>query len=165
MLKAGSSRPAWEGVKSIMGKSHVSLNRRSDLVLANELNNFYNRFNSIRGCILLNCADPLPDMFTFSFSVSLHLHKVLSLWKDSFSVPVPTSASPKSLDDFRPVALTSPVMKSRLILREPTLLPVFYSSFHLLLTSHTFDSLVSSTVTPKGCVLFTFTVCFVHERA
>ena len=49
MLRAGSSRPAWEGVKSMMGmqpkKSHVSLNGRPDLVLSNDLNNFYNRFN------------------------------------------------------------------------------------------------------------------------
>lgn len=51
MLGAGSSCPAWEGVKSIMGmqskKSHVSLNRRSDLVLSNELNNFYNCFKEL----------------------------------------------------------------------------------------------------------------------
>lgn len=48
MLRAGSSPPAWEGVKSMMGmqtkKSHVSLNRRPDLVLSNELNNFLQPF-------------------------------------------------------------------------------------------------------------------------
>lgn len=106
-------------------KSHVSLNRRSDLVLANEQKNFYNRINGIRGRVLLNCADPLADIFTFIFSASLHLPKVPSLWKDFFSVPVAKSASPKSLDDFRLVALTSPVIKSRLTLREPRLLHVF----------------------------------------
>lgn len=51
MLRAGSSRPAWEGVTSIMGmqskKSHFSLNRRPDLVLSNELNNFYNCFKEL----------------------------------------------------------------------------------------------------------------------
>ncbi len=50
MQRAGSSRPAWDGVKSMMGmqskKSHVSLNGRPDLVLSNELNTFYNRFNN-----------------------------------------------------------------------------------------------------------------------
>lgn len=49
LLSSGSSRPAWEGVKSIMGlqskKHHVSLRGRSDLDLANELNVFSNRFN------------------------------------------------------------------------------------------------------------------------
>lgn len=78
----------------------------------------------------VNCADPLADIYTFIFSVSLQLHKVPSLWKDFNSVPGPKP--PKSLDDFRPVALTSLVLKFRLIWWEPRLLPVFYSlTFHL----------------------------------
>lgn len=68
--------------------------------------------DGIGGRVLKNCADQLADIFTFIFSISLQLHKVPSLWKDSIIVPVPKSASPKSLNGFRPVALTSLVMKS-----------------------------------------------------
>lgn len=160
MLSTGSSRPAWEGIKSMMGMQHkkcnISLNGKPDLVLSDELNSFYNRFNAcdfsdelsvfkntvssqnsvvvdrntvcrlfqcVRerkspgldgtgGQVLKNCAVQLADIFSFIFSMSLQLHKVPSLWKNSIIVPVPKYASPKSLNDFRPVALTSLVMKS-----------------------------------------------------
>lgn len=49
LLSSGNSRPAWEGVKSMMGmplkKGVISQKDKSDLELANELNIFYNRFN------------------------------------------------------------------------------------------------------------------------
>ncbi|KAK0153225.1 Multidrug resistance-associated protein 1 [Merluccius polli] len=49
MLSTGNSRPAWEGVKAMMGmqtkKCPISLNGMPDLALSNELNTFYNRFN------------------------------------------------------------------------------------------------------------------------
>ena len=49
MLTAGNSRPAWEGVKSMMGlqtKRHpVSYYDKSDAELSNDLNSFYNHFN------------------------------------------------------------------------------------------------------------------------
>ena len=49
LLSAGNARPAWNGVKSMLGmksnKHHISLNGISGSDLANDLNIFYNRFN------------------------------------------------------------------------------------------------------------------------
>ncbi len=49
MFATGNPRPAWEGVKSMLGmqtKRHpISLNGKSNFDLSNELNMFYNRFN------------------------------------------------------------------------------------------------------------------------
>ncbi len=51
LLSAGSSRPTWEGVKSMMGMQSkscpISVLGKPDQVLANELNSFYNRFNTL----------------------------------------------------------------------------------------------------------------------
>lgn len=44
--------------------------------------------------------------------MSLHHHTVPRIWKDSIIVPVPKIKSPVSLNDFRPVALTSLIMKT-----------------------------------------------------
>ncbi len=160
LLKSGNSRPAWEGVKSIMGmnskKSPISLNGKSDSELANDLNTFYNRFDvhdfgtelsmyknispqetsvhidsevvlklskgikerkspgpdNISGRLLKNCAAPLSDIFSFIYCKSLQLARVPSIWKNSVIVPVPKTKHPKSLNDFRPIALTSLAMKA-----------------------------------------------------
>lgn len=50
-------------------------------------------------------------MWYFYWS-SLTQHKVLKLWKESIVVPVTKNKSPKELNDPRPVALTSLVMKT-----------------------------------------------------
>lgn len=44
--------------------------------------------------------------------MSLYLQHVPKLWKQAIIIPVPKSNSPKVLNDLRPVALTSLVMKS-----------------------------------------------------
>lgn len=51
-------------------------------------------------------------------SLSLRLGKVPSIWKTSCIIPVPKKRNPSAPNDFRPVALTSQVMKSleRLVL-------------------------------------------------
>ena len=160
MLSTSNSHPAWEGVKAMMGmqskKCPISLNGMSDLAISNELNTFYNRFNTydfseelsvfnsiapgqsnvqvdrnkvltlfrglkerkspgpdgIGGHILKNCAEQLADIFCFIFKMSLHLHTVPNLWKDSIIVPVPKNKTPESFNDFRPVAVSSLVMKT-----------------------------------------------------
>lgn len=43
--------------------------------------------------------------------MSLSLQKVPSMWKQATVVPVATINKPTTLNDFRPVALTSTVMK------------------------------------------------------
>lgn len=45
--------------------------------------------NLIGGRLLKNCAVQLADIFTYIFQLSLQLHMVLRLWKDSIIVPVP----------------------------------------------------------------------------
>ena len=49
---------------------------------------------------------------TVLFHASFSLQKVPSLWKTSIVVPVSKKSCPGSPNDFRPVALTSHVMKS-----------------------------------------------------
>lgn len=163
LFSTGCSRSAWEGVKSLLGlqtqKCTISLNKKSDHDLANELNIHSNRFNThdfshelsvfngaalepnstvavhvdkervqklfrgvkerkspgpdgIGGRVLRNCAEQLADIFSFIFSWSLQVHRVPRLWKDSIIIPVPKSKCTKALNDFRPVALTSLLMKS-----------------------------------------------------
>ncbi|KAI5086940.1 gastrula zinc finger protein XlCGF28.1-like, partial [Silurus meridionalis] len=59
-----------------------------------------------------NCAEQLADIFCFIFKMSLSLHKVPCLWKESIIVPVPKNNAPTSLNEYRPVALTSLIMKT-----------------------------------------------------
>ncbi len=54
----------------------------------------------------------LAPIFNYIFNLSLSQQKVPDLWKQSTIVPAAKSKHPKSLNDFRPIALTSLVMKS-----------------------------------------------------
>lgn len=67
--------------------------------------------DGISGRLLKNCALFLCDIFTFIFQLSLSQNKVPMIWKESIVVPVAKVSSPKGLNDYRPVALTSLVMK------------------------------------------------------
>ena len=64
------------------------------------------------------CADQLAPIFTRIFNRSLELCEVPSCFKRSTIIPVPKKPSITGLNDYRPVALTSVVMKSfeRLVL-------------------------------------------------
>lgn len=66
--------------------------------------------DGIGGHILISCAKRLADIFCFIFKLSLQLHRVPCVWKYSI-VPAPQNNSPESLNDYRPVTLTSLVMK------------------------------------------------------
>ena len=68
---------------------------------------------------LRSCADQLAPVFTDIFNSSLQQHVVPHCFKSSIIVPVPKKAKVSQLNDFRPVALTSVVMKvfERLVLR------------------------------------------------
>ena len=61
--------------------------------------------------VLKICAEQLAGVFTHLFGLSLRLKKVPTLWKTSCVVPVPKKGRPSAPKDFRPVALTSHVMK------------------------------------------------------
>jgi len=67
--------------------------------------------DNISSRLLSNCAEQLGPIL-YIFNLSLSQQKVPNLWKQSIVVPVGKSKHPKSSNDFRPIALTSLVMKS-----------------------------------------------------
>ncbi|TWW54569.1 RNA-directed DNA polymerase from mobile element jockey [Takifugu flavidus] len=74
--------------------------------------------DGISSRLLKSCADQLCGIFSHTFNLSLRLGRVPQLWKTSCIVPVPKTPHPKELNSYRPVALTSHLMKTleRLIL-------------------------------------------------
>lgn len=67
--------------------------------------------DNIEGAVLKHCAEQLAPVFTDIFRSSLNLQKVPSIWKTSTIIPVPKIPRPSEPNDFRPIALTSLVMK------------------------------------------------------
>ncbi len=67
--------------------------------------------DNISGHLLKTCAEQLGPIFNHIFNLSLAQQRLPSLWKQSTVVPVAKNSNPKSLNDFRPVALTSLIMK------------------------------------------------------
>ncbi|KAI3355351.1 hypothetical protein L3Q82_017895 [Scortum barcoo] len=74
--------------------------------------------DGISSRLLKSCADQLCGIFGYTFNLSLKLGRVPQLWKTSCIVPVPKTPHPKELNSYRPVALTSHLMKTleRLVL-------------------------------------------------
>ncbi len=67
--------------------------------------------DGITGRVLRSCADQLAGLFTSIFNESLATSVVPTSFKKSVIIPVPTNSKPSCLNDYRPVALTSTVMK------------------------------------------------------
>ncbi len=67
--------------------------------------------DGITGSVLRSCADQLAGLFTSIFNESLATSVVSTPFKKSVIIPVPKNSKPSCLNDFRPVALTSTVMK------------------------------------------------------
>ncbi len=63
------------------------------------------------GRVLRSCADQLAGLFTYIFNESLATSVVPTSFKKSVIIPVPKNSKPSCLNDYRPVALTSIVMK------------------------------------------------------
>ena len=61
--------------------------------------------------VLKSCADQLAPVYTMIFNTSLAQAVVPSCFKKTIIVPVPKNSLPSCLNDYRPVALTSAVMK------------------------------------------------------
>ncbi|KAI5611074.1 gastrula zinc finger protein XlCGF28.1-like [Silurus asotus] len=80
----------------------------------NVLNDFYARFESAQGM-----CRKLADVFTDIFNISLSSNIVPTCLKTTTIVPVPKKSTVSCLNDYRPVALTSIVMKcfERLVMR------------------------------------------------
>ncbi|KAL0192386.1 hypothetical protein M9458_010682, partial [Cirrhinus mrigala] len=74
--------------------------------------------DGISPMLLKTCADQPCGILLYMFGLSLKLGKVPQLWKTSCMVPVPKTSYPKDFGDYRPVALTSHLMKTleRLVL-------------------------------------------------
>lgn len=59
------------------------------------------------------CADQLDEIFTTLFQMCADSGQIPTVWKQSTIIPIPKSKHPKKeLNDYRPIALTSLVMKS-----------------------------------------------------
>ena len=67
--------------------------------------------DNICGRLIKSCASQLSKIFSILFSWSLKDCCVPDLWKKSVICPVPKKNKPVSLNDYRPVALTSIIMK------------------------------------------------------
>ncbi len=67
--------------------------------------------DGITGRVLRSCADQLAGLFTSIFNESLATFVVPTPFKKSVIIPVPKNSKPSCLNDYRPVALTSTVMK------------------------------------------------------
>lgn len=68
--------------------------------------------DKICGNVLKHCAAQLAPVFTDIFRASYNSGIVPVIWKTSTIVPVAKFSRPLILNDFRPIALTSLVMKS-----------------------------------------------------
>ncbi len=67
--------------------------------------------DGITGRVLRSCADQLAGLFTSILNESLATSVVPTSFKKSVIIPVPKNSKPSCLNDYRPVALTSTVMK------------------------------------------------------
>ena len=65
----------------------------------------------ICGHTLWHCADQLSEVFTLLFQMSVESGQIPTMWKTSTIISVPKASNPRGLNEFRPVALTSLVMK------------------------------------------------------
>lgn len=88
-------------------------------VTTEEVRRVFNRVNprkaagpdGIPGRVLRDCSDQLAEVFCNIFNLSLSSCSVPPCFKSAHIVPVPKKTSTGSLNDFRPIALTSTVMK------------------------------------------------------
>lgn len=74
--------------------------------------------DNINPRVLRSCAEQLAEVFQHLFNLSLRLKKVPQLWKTCI-LPVTKKRCPSTLNDYRPVALTSHAIKTfyRLVLK------------------------------------------------
>ena len=68
---------------------------------------------------LRNCADQLSTVFTDIYNSSLHQCRVPVCFKTSTTMPIPIKSMIARMNDYRPLALTSVVMKvfERIVLK------------------------------------------------
>ncbi len=104
---------------STLGSSRQSSDDRVITVSEDEVRRERRRVNirkaagpdGITGHVLRSCTDQLAGLFTSIFNESLATSVVPTSFKKSVIIPVPKNSKPSCLNDYRPVALTSIVMK------------------------------------------------------
>ena len=69
------------------------------------------------------CSQQLAPVFTHMFNISLLTHWIPPIWKTSEIIPIPKKGKVKEMNDLRPVALTSVLMKCLEKLVKTLLLP------------------------------------------
>ncbi|KAI3371619.1 hypothetical protein L3Q82_024188, partial [Scortum barcoo] len=127
-LRENNMREVWEGVRTITGLNTKTRAVGGTMERANELNDFFNRFNQPLAPPPPPSPQPphplpsthLPPDTTTPPPPPPHQHNLrhsspltsATLWKTSRIVPVPKKNRPSELNDFRPVALTSHLMKT-----------------------------------------------------
>ena len=67
--------------------------------------------DNLPGIVLKECGEQLCSIFQKLFQWSVNSYQIPTIWKTSNIIPVPKKAGPSVLNDYRPVALTSIVMK------------------------------------------------------
>ncbi len=67
--------------------------------------------DGITGCVLRSCVDQFAGLFTSIFNESLATSVAPTFFKKSVIIPVPKNSKPSCMNDYRPDALTSTVMK------------------------------------------------------
>ncbi len=67
--------------------------------------------DGITGRVLRSCTDQVAGLFTSIFNESLATSGVPTPFKKSVIIPMPKNSKPSCLNDYRPVDLTSTVMK------------------------------------------------------
>ena len=76
--------------------------------------------DGVKGSVLRECREQLSSIYASFFNFSLLNSCIPSAWLKSEIIPVPKNKCVKEMNDLRPVALTSIIMKSfeRIILKE-----------------------------------------------
>ncbi len=67
--------------------------------------------DGISAFLLKTCAEELTPVWCPIFQQSIDQHMVPALWKKSTIIPVPKKPCPSDNNDYRPVALTSVIIK------------------------------------------------------
>jgi hypothetical protein len=67
--------------------------------------------DGLLGIVIKECREQLADVFMRLYQISLDTHVVPLMWKMSNIIPIPKKPRPATLNDYRPVALTSIAMK------------------------------------------------------
>ncbi|XP_033109699.1 uncharacterized protein LOC117110956, partial [Anneissia japonica] len=67
--------------------------------------------DGLAGILIRECATQIAPVFQYIFQLSLRQCVIPSIWKHSLIIPIPKSSTVSNLNDYRPIALTSLIMK------------------------------------------------------